>query len=339
MKKTLFAITAVILSLTLLTSCNLFGNIMDSTAANTEPPAPPVIVTDDSGNAQTDEQGSVITETLPPETQPAVPAYDFSFSAKDLSGESGAPTATVQFGKDSVSVEGSGAAAVGTALTVTEAGVYSISGNCDAGSITVNAPADAKVHLVLSGLSLRNPKGPAIFVKSADKVYVTSSAGSENVISDGEQYVATDAGTNLDAAIFSRSDLTVNGSGKLTVNGLMAHGIVSKDDLVIAGCTLKVKAIKSGLCGKDCVKIASGNIEIDAGSDGIKSDNSKDAGRGFIYVLDGSITVNSGKEGLQAETMLRIDGGSITILSAGVPMKYAQTERKGGSVTANGLAK
>ena len=177
--------------------------------------------------------------------------YDLSFSERDSDSsydESSAVKITFSDSKaesssDSVKVSGS-------EVTITEEGTYIISGTSSDGKITVKADENAKIQLVLHGVNLTS-SGSAIVVERADKVFVTLADGSENVIKDASSYSEKIGDTTVDAAIFSKCDLSINGSGKLTVTGSFKHGIVSKDDLVIAGGDITVTAASTALEGKD----------------------------------------------------------------------------------------
>ncbi len=267
---------------------------------------------------------------------PTDPRHGFSLdfsdreteTSRDLSG-----AVRIEFSSSSVSVTGRGASASGSAVTVTAAGVYVLSGSCAAGSVTVAAGPGDKVSLVLDGLSLVNPEGPAVFVKSADKVFLTTSAGTSSTLADGPSYKAFDGETELDAAVYSRSDLAFNGSGTLEVRGNLAHGIVSRDDLVVGSGTLRVSSVKTGVSGKDSVRIAGGSLSVEAGSNGIRATNALEPSKGYVYVKGGAVSVRSGKEAFQAETCIRIDGGSVNAEAGGSGLRcgadYLQT---GGSV-------
>ena len=134
--------------------------------------------------------------------------------------------------------------------TITKAGTYILSGNITDTMITVAVGENDKVQLVLDGATIENSKGPAIYVKSGDKVFITLKEGTVNTVSDGSYYEITDGDTALDAAIFSRADLAINGSGTLNVTGNYKHGITSKDDLVITAQELNINAKNVGLDGK-----------------------------------------------------------------------------------------
>ena len=285
----------------------------------------------------TDEQGNTIPlppdgsrpNDLPPDvpgggtapevTRADLSGFDLEFSDRDLDGAPSVSGAcAVTFSASGVSVSGKGAAADGTAVTITAAGTYLLSGTCPNGKITVAAGDTDKVTLVLSSLSLTSADAPAICVESADKVFLTLAEGTQNTLSGTARSTAQAAESVPDGAVFSRADLTVNGSGALFVTGNAAHGIVSKDDLVITGGSITVKADKTALSGKDCVKIGGAPVlSLEAGSDGIRSDNSEDAARGFVYIKSGEIRVTAVGDGIQAETLLTLAGGTLNVTSGG----------------------
>ena len=201
-------------------------------------------------------------------------------------------------------------------LTVTQAGTYILSGDYE-GMIVVEVGEEDKVQLVLENATITNENGPAIYVRSADKVFLTAAEGTVNVISDGAEYTLTDDGATLDAAVFSRDDLTVNGSGRLTVNGNYKHAVVSRDDLVITAKDLTVNAQNVGLNGRDSVRLSEATVSITAGSDGIRSENGADTDKGFVSVADSTLTIVSGKDGIQAETVFTAENANISITSGG----------------------
>lgn len=243
---------------------------------------------------------------------------DFAFSKGDVNSDYDAENATlIALSDGGSSVTGEGAHTDGTGVRITAAGTYILSGSLSNGGITVETLDTEKVRLVFNGVSIINENGPAIYIKESDKVFLILAEGSENILSDGESYEAVDGETTLDGAVFSRADLSVNGSGSLTVDGKMKHGIVSKDDLVITGSSITVTSVSTALVGKDCVKIGGGDIDLTAGSDGIRSDNTEDANRGYVYISGGKLDITAGNDGIQAETVLKIAGGEIKALTGG----------------------
>lgn len=198
-------------------------------------------------------------------------------------------------------------------ISITTGGTYILRGSAVGFGITVETADTEKVRIVLDGVSIINENAPAIYIKEADKVFVILAEKSENFLSDGENREDETA----DGVIFSRADLTVNGSGALVVNGAFKHGIVSKDDLVITGGKISVTSISVALSGKDCVKIGGGELTLKAGSDGIRSDNTEDETRGFVYINGGRLDIISGNDGIQAQTLLKIESGEISLISGG----------------------
>ena len=201
-------------------------------------------------------------------------------------------------------------------LTITEAGVYLLSGRYE-GMILIEAGEEDKVQLVLQNAELSNENGPAIYIRSADKVFLTAAEGTVNTISDGADYSLTDGETSLDAAVFSKADLTINGAGALTITGNYKHAVVSKDDLVVTAKALTVNAANVGLDGKDAVKLSEATVSITAGSDGIRSENSAEEDRGYISIVDSSVAIVSGKDGIQAETAFYAENANLVITAGG----------------------
>lgn len=200
----------------------------------------------------------------------------------------------------------------GDVITITEAGTYILSGKLADGQIRVETDSSEKVQLVLNGVEITNDDSAAIYVVQADKVFITLASGTQNSLSTTGTFVA-DGETNVDGVIFSKDDLTLNGGGSLTINSATAHGIVSKDDLVVTSGTYTITAKKHALAGKDSVRIADGTLALTCGEDGIHSENSDDTEKGFVYIAGGSITINSDDDGIHASSNLVIDGGTIDI--------------------------
>lgn len=240
--------------------------------------------------------------------------YDLTFSNRELEGTWDAKSSVTITGEEKTCrISGKGAKLSGSTLTISDEGVYVLSGKFTDMLIVVSAGDKDKVQLVLSGVDIISSNGPALYVENADKVFLTAAEGTENILSDGADYAVSDGDTTLDAAIFSRADLCINGAGALTVKGNYKHGVVSKDDLVIANTTLTVEAASTALDGKDCVMMTGVYASITAGSNGVRSDNTEDASRGFIYIKDSTLTITAGSDGMQAETLLRADNAVMTI--------------------------
>lgn len=201
-------------------------------------------------------------------------------------------------------------------VTITDEGTYILSGKLTDGMVIVDAEDTDKVQIVLNGVDITSAESAAIYVRQADKVFLTTASDSENTLTNGGTYTAIDE-NNIDAAVFSKSDLTLNGAGRLTVTAKEGHGVVSKDDLVLASGTYQINAASHGLSGKDSVRIASGDYTIVSGKDGIHAENTDDTSLGFVYLADGTFDIISDGDGISAGNWLQADGGTYTIKAGG----------------------
>ena len=211
--------------------------------------------------------------------------------------------------------DSSNAAIDGNIITIKAEGTYILSGSLTDGQLVVDADT-AKVQLVLDNASITKNTSASIYVKQADKVFVTLAENSANTISSTGEFIAIDE-NNIDAAIFSKDDLTLNGSGTLTVSCETGHGIVSKDELVITGGTYQVNASGHCLSGKDCVSILDGSFTLQAGKDGIHSENADDTAKGNIYIVAGTYGITSDGDGVDASGTLTVTGGDYTFTTGG----------------------
>lgn len=221
-------------------------------------------------------------------------------------------TATaITLSDDASSCDSSSVTISDNTITITDEGTYLLTGSLSDGQVIVDAD-DKKVQLVLDSVDINCDASTALYVKAADKVFVTLASDSENSLSNTSDFVAIDD-NNIDAVIFSKDDLTLNGSGTLTVTAKYGLGIVSKDDLVITSGTYQITAAKHALSGKDSVRIADGVLTLDAGTDGIHSENTDDDAKGFIYIANGDISITADSDGFDVEETLQVDGGNIEV--------------------------
>lgn len=262
-----------------------------------------------SAVANSTESGETVTTTLNTSGNGKLSAADL-FTDRDLEQTadlSEAKSYTVTDGQD---------------IHITEAGVYVISGSASDVTIYVEAGSDDKVQLVLDGVSITNADFPCIYVKSADKVFVTTT-GTENTLSVTGSFKA-DGDTNTDGVIFSKADLVLNGTGTLTVSST-DNGIVGKDDLKVTGGTYNITASSKAIEGNDSIRIADGTFTVTAGTDGLHAENSDDDSLGYIYICGGTFTIKAGDDGIHANSLVQIDGGSFTITAAeGIEGTYIQ---------------
>lgn len=242
---------------------------------------------------------------------------DDMFTERDISGDYDESTATqIQLGSE-IKVNGDGASANGSDLTISQEGVYILTGTLPDGKIVVDcADETAKVQLVLKNAEIKCSDYAPVYVNAADKVFLTLAENTNNIISDGGEYVLAEEDSNVDGAIFSRSTLTINGSGALTVNGTQNHAIVSKDDIKITGGELTVDSVGDAIQGKDSVRICDGKIIINAGEDAVKATNAEEEDKGFVYINGGELSIDAVDDGVHAEKNLTIKGGIVNINSS-----------------------
>lgn len=245
-------------------------------------------------------------------------AEDTHYSAKDVIWDSSSevtidlsnPTAT-----DGVTVSDG-------VITITKAGNYKLTGTYE-GQIKVEAADSDMVRLILNNATITNSTGAAINVVEADEVVIYTASGTTNTVSDGSSYSDTASGSP-DAAIYSKSDLTLAGEGTLKVEGKYEEGIHTTDGLVIASGTLEVTAANTGIKGKDYVDILDGTITVTASQDGIKATNDTDGNRGWVRLSGGTVNISAGDDGFKAERVLEISGGTLNITQSneGIEAQY-----------------
>lgn len=194
---------------------------------------------------------------------------DAWFTVNDRDGAWDTAGATViTLNGNSAAVSGGGAYAYDGDVVISSAGKYVLSGTLDDGCIFVDAEKSAKVWIMLNGVDISCSDGPCMDVEQADKVFLTLAEGSTNsMAATGFSSEAQEAGK--DGTVFARDDLTVNGTGSLTVNAPASHGIVGNDDLVIAGGSVTVTAAQDALHANDGMNIAGALLLLTAGDDGI----------------------------------------------------------------------
>ena len=259
------------------------------------------------------------------------------FTERDLAGtyeESGAVYVT--FSDDGITGETAGVAINGQTVTITAEGTYIFSGTLSEGQIVVDAD-NAKVQIVFDNVDITCASSAAVYVKSAEKVFVTLAEGSQNTLRNTDEYVAIDD-NNIDAVIFAKSDLTLNGTGSLTIVSAEGHGIVSKDDLKITGGTYDITAAGHALSGKDSVRIADGTFILTAEKDGIHAENADDEEKGYIYIADGDFTITSDGDGMDASNIVQIEDGTFDITAGGGAansQKTHESDMPGGGMSQN----
>lgn len=278
-------------------------------------------LTADNGNGQADSGSSqsAVSET----GQSAVSGTSSQdadtsqiFSARDLSGEYDLKEAvSIQVNGSSASCSASGVEITESVVTIKEAGTYVISGKLDNGSIIVDVSKNDKVQLVLDGAEIVSDSFAAIYVKQADKVFVTLADGTENTLANGGTFTQIDD-NDVDAVVFAKDDITLNGSGTLQISSPAGHGISGKDEVTITGGTINIEAAKCAVKAKDSIAIADGTFQFVTKADGLHAENSDDETLGNIYIAGGSFSIQVSDDAIHANTLLRIDGGEFDITAS-----------------------
>jgi hypothetical protein len=273
---------------------------------------------------RTDDQGAESSsaaanaEIVNAEPQPVVLSENIVSDEDSDSGWDASAT-KINLVDDTISVEGTGAQASGNVVEISAAGTYVVNGALTDGQILIAAANTDVVRVVLNGANITNKSGAPIYAAQCDKLIIILADGTTNTVTDGgDGFVyanATDEEPN--AAVFAKDDLTINGSGSLTVNAGFNNGIGTKDDLLIVSGKLNVTAANNGIRGNDSVTVFDGDFTIDAGGDGIQSSNSEKTDKGVIEIQGGTFAVTSAHDGIQAENSLMIFNGAFDITTGG----------------------
>ena len=208
----------------------------------------------------------------------------------------------------------------GQTVTITQAGTYQIAGTLDDGALIVESGENAKITLVLGGVSIKNSTGAAIQIATADDVTIELSEGTTNVLQSGEEVdiaTATESEEASGGALQSKADLKIKGKGSLTVLGYLNNGIHCTKDLKIKNGNISVTALGHGIKGKKSVTVSGGMVTVTSGKDGITSDETENEEKGFVTIEDGEIIITSVGDGVSAETTLTVTGDVISIISGG----------------------
>lgn len=240
----------------------------------------------------------------------------------------------IKLENDSVSCDDSGVVIDGTVVTISKEGVYVLSGTLSEGQIIVDTGDSDKVQLVLKNVDITCKSSAAIYVKNANKVFITTAKDSENTLKTTGEFVNIDD-NNIDGVIFAKADITLNGAGTLNIDCSLAHGIVCKDDLKLTSGTYNINAASHALSGKGSVRIAGGTFNLTSKTAGIHSentDNTDNTEKGFIYIADGELTISSEKDGIKAGSSLTINGGNINITKSEEGLEAIYIDINGGNI-------
>ena len=321
MKRYFSLILIVALLLFSFTACGSDSNITpNSFHSNT----PGDNVSGSSSDVISDSENSTLTEV-----EFAVTASDM-FTKRDKKTEYDNSAVRIQLNGSSATANSDKVQISDSTVTITEEGTYILSGTLDDGTIIVNADNSAKLHLIFDNVSINSNDSAAILVLSADKVIVTL-ASEQNSLSNGGIFTTIDD-ININAVLYSKEDLSLNGSGSLTINSPAGHGISCKDDLVLAGGTYTITAGNHGLDANDSIRLTASTISIEAGKDGIHAENTDDTTLGFVYIADGTYNINANDDGIHASSTLTVNNGDINIAESYEGLEALDLVINGGNI-------
>ncbi|MBR6114825.1 MAG: carbohydrate-binding domain-containing protein [Oscillospiraceae bacterium] len=274
------------------------------------------------------------------------------FTNNDLNGDWDTASATViTLRGDTASVSGGGAYAYNGSVYISNAGRYVVSGTLTDGSIVVDAKRSSKVWILLNGADIYCSDSAGIQVRKADKVFLTLADGTENRVACGSEFSQTALEDNIKGALFASDDLTINGSGSLTVTSGYRHAIAANDDLVITGGHITAEAPRDAIHVNDSLRICRAELTLTAGDEGIDVDkeggylfiesgvigiDSTDDGihtEGDILIAGGEVRIRSGDDGIHSNTTVYIYGGEITLERCYEGIEGVAVELHGGEVT------
>ena len=259
----------------------------------------------------TQSEGSAASSELETDVEHLVSVADI-VTDRDLEGtweEDGATK--ISLSDDGCAVDGSGAAADGSTVTITAGGTYVLSGQISAGQVVVNADGE-KVQLVLDGVSVTSSDSAAILVRAAKKVWLTLADGTQNELATSGSF-AEDNEYSIDGAVWCKSDLTINGTGVLKASSAEGHGIVCKDELALVSGDVEVEAARHAVQAQDAACVVAGTWSLTAGTDGIHCGDDDDAEKGSVLIVGGTVSIDAGSDGVDAANVLELDGGEITV--------------------------
>ncbi|MCQ2431900.1 MAG: carbohydrate-binding domain-containing protein [Clostridia bacterium] len=258
------------------------------------------------------ENNTPVAETAEP-----VQWTDLSYLSEKTEEWNTADACRIVLSDDGIRIDGQGAAAQGSTLMISVGGVYIISGTLTDGQIVVNAPKDDSVRILLDGVTVSTTASSAVYIAQAKNAYIRTAVGSVNTFAATGSETRIDS-VNVDAAVFSRDDLFLDGEGTLRIGSTAGHGVVSKDDLSILGGTYEIHSDAGhGFSVKDDLRITDGSFTVTSEKDGFHAENKDDTTLGNIYITGGEFRVTSGGDGFDAAAEMQVLGGIYRIVTGG----------------------
>ncbi len=267
---------------------------------------------DDTESTLSTDTAAVTESTLSAETVSNKETSEY-FSEFDLNDSYTDITAEISLNDNSTNINGKNAAFSDGKLSVTGGGTFLLSGKLSDGQIYVNA-GDENVQLVFNGVEISNNDSSPVYIEQAKNTSITLADGSKNILSDGTSYTFKNADENEpDAVIFSKDDLSINGSGSLEITAKYNEGITTKNDLRIADGCINIVSVGNAIKGKDSVAVRNAAITVNSQEDGIKTSNAKEADKGYIYFESGTFNITALNDAVQAEKKLTVIDGEFNL--------------------------
>lgn len=249
---------------------------------------------------------------------------------KDVTSETTNATITLSGNEGTISDTTRGSS--GSEVTITSKGIYKVTGSSENVTIKINdSNQSGNIYLILDNVSMTNTSNACIYVEACDKLIIQCTGNSFLTYSN------SDSSSKTDGAIYSKDDITINGSGSLDINSSL-HGIVCKEDIKITGATLNINSDNIGIQAEDSLRIDGGTTAIQSDHDGIQLEN--DDNTSYFYMSNGSLTVNAGYDGISVKAAdsgtafkgsVKIKGGTVNITAGGGSdnSKNSNTSQKG----------
>ena len=295
---------AAVLSAFLLTACS--SAVTETTPGASETPTPSATTAGSTDESDT-ENGELALVPI---------SVEFAAEDEDISWSYASATKILLNG-DSATVEGSGAKAEGSTVTITGGGTYVVSGTLTDGKLVVDSSDKNTVKIVLNEAHITNGSDAALHVLSAEKTMIVLADETENTLEDGATRASLDDSGEPDGALFSKDDLVIAGNGSLTVKANYDDGIVSKDGLWITGGKITVDAAGDGIRGKDFLVVKVADITVTSEGEALKSTQDSDSEKGYIYIESGIFTIDSQQDAIEAVTQVIIKSGDFNIKAGG----------------------
>lgn len=245
---------------------------------------------------------------------------------------------TVKLADGASTVKGGGAKVKGDVVTITKAGTYVLTGRLTDGQVDVNSAGKGKVRLVLDGVDIASATTSPLVITAADEAVVILADGAKNTLSDAAAASKDDEQPDAPTAtLFSADDLTIAGTGSLTVHGKSNDGIVGKDGLVILNGAVTVDAADDAIAGKDYLVVDDGTLSVTAAGDALKSNGDTPGELGWIRFDGGTTTIESVSDGIAAEGSITVTGGTVDVTKSDDGVKSPVVAVSGGTVSVTAI--